>query len=156
MAVDGGQCFARHWLGTDNPVVYRFGFTLFHGEYRVKQFGYSSAITNVTLVVATAVTGYPGRGKLALAFRGISASVGFSAACRVFEGRYRSAAENRRYGYRCSGGIKRAIPGKYGIHVRHLLQLMLFYGVTTYVVLAVTFDLPFLMDTITSPAEIPD
>ena len=47
-----------------------------------------------------------GRGKLALAFRGISASVGFSAACRVFEGRYRSAAENRRYGYRCSGGIQ--------------------------------------------------
>ena len=41
---------------------------------------------------------------------------------------------------------KRAIPGKYGIHVRHLLQLMLFYGVTTYVVLAVTFDLPFLME----------
>ena len=31
VAVDGGQCFARHWLGTDNPVVYRFGFTLFHG-----------------------------------------------------------------------------------------------------------------------------
>ena len=30
----------------------------FTGEYRVKQFGYSSAITNVTLVVATAVTGY--------------------------------------------------------------------------------------------------
>ena len=29
VAVDGGQCFARHWLGTDNPVVYRFGFTLF-------------------------------------------------------------------------------------------------------------------------------
>ena len=71
----------------------------FTGEYRVKQFGYSSAITNVTLVVATEVTGY-------LAFRGISASVGFSAACRVFEGRYRSAAENRRYGYRCSGGIQ--------------------------------------------------
>lgn len=58
VAVDGGQRFAWHWLGTDNPVVYRFGFTLFHGEYRVKQFGYSSAITNVTLVVATAVTGY--------------------------------------------------------------------------------------------------
>lgn len=30
----------------------------FTGTYRVKQFGYSSAITNVTLVVATAVTGY--------------------------------------------------------------------------------------------------
>ena len=33
---------------------------------------------------------------------------------------------------------KRAVPGKYGIHICHLLQLMLFYGVTTYVVLAVT------------------
>jgi len=30
----------------------------FTGEYRVRQFGYSSAITNMTLVVATAVTGY--------------------------------------------------------------------------------------------------
>ena len=30
----------------------------FTGTYRVKQFGYSSAITNVTLVMATAVTGY--------------------------------------------------------------------------------------------------
>ena len=38
------------------------------------------------------------------------------------------------------------IPGKYGIHVRHLLQLMLFYGLITYVVLVVTFDLPFLME----------
>ena len=73
----------------------------FTGEYRVKQFGYSSAITNVTLVVATAVTG-----KLALAFRGIPASVGFSAACRIFEGGYRSAADSRRYSCRCSGGIQ--------------------------------------------------
>ena len=39
-----------------------------------------------------------------------------------------------------------AIPGKYGIHVRHLLQLMLFYGLTTYIVLIVTFNLPFLME----------
>lgn len=36
--------------------------------------------------------------------------------------------------------------GKYGIHVRHLLQLMFFYGVTTYIVLAVIFNLPFLME----------
>ena len=35
---------------------------------------------------------------------------------------------------------------KYGIHTRHLLQLMLFYGVTTYIVLAVIFNLPFLME----------
>ena len=38
------------------------------------------------------------------------------------------------------------ISGKYGIHIRHLVQLMLFYGLVTYVVLAVTFNLPFLME----------
>ena len=37
------------------------------------------------------------------------------------------------------------ISGKYGIHIRHLVQLMLFYGLVTYVVLAVTFNLPFLI-----------
>ena len=58
VAVDGGQRFVWHRFGGDYSVVHRSGFTLFHGEYRVKQFGYSSAITNVTLVVATAVTGY--------------------------------------------------------------------------------------------------
>lgn len=35
---------------------------------------------------------------------------------------------------------------KYGIHTKHLLQIMLFYGVTTYIVLAVIFNLPFLME----------
>ena len=35
---------------------------------------------------------------------------------------------------------------KYGIHIRHLLQIMLFYGVTTFIVLAVIFNLSFLME----------
>lgn len=30
----------------------------FVGSYRTKQFGYSSAITNITLVLATTLTGY--------------------------------------------------------------------------------------------------
>ena len=70
----------------------------FTGEYRVKQFGYSSAITNVTLVVATAVTGYLAEVNWHLPF------------------------------------------------VVYLLPLVSLLLVTTYVVLAVTFDLPFLME----------
>ncbi len=104
----------------------------FTGEYRVKQFGYSSAITNVTLVVATAVTGYLAEVSLLL----VGYLKGDTGQPQIAEDTAAVVPEES----------KRAIPGKYGIHVRHLLQLMLFYGVTTYVVLAVTFDLPFLME----------
>ena len=36
--------------------------------------------------------------------------------------------------------------GKYGIHIRHLIQLMAFYGIITYIVVVVIFNLPFLME----------
>ena len=118
----------------------------FTGEYRVKQFGYSSAITNVTLVVATAVTGYLAEVNWHLPFVVyllplvslllVGYLKGDTGQPQIAEDTAAVVPEES----------KRAIPGKYGIHVRHLLQLMLFYGVTTYVVLAVTFDLPFLME----------
>ena len=118
----------------------------FTGEYRVRQFGYSSDITNMTLVVATAVTGYLAEVHWRLPFAGYLLpliSLVLSAYLK------KDAA---------SVTIKQAaaiippiqstpvISGKYGIHIRHLVQLMLFYGLVTYVVLAVTFNLPFLME----------
>ena len=118
----------------------------FTGEYRVRQFGYSSAITNMTLVVATAVTGYLAEVHWRLPFAVYLLpliSLDLSAYLK------KDAA---------SVTIKQAaaiippiqstpvISGKYGIHIRHLVQLMLFYGLVTYVVLVVTFNLPFLME----------
>lgn len=118
----------------------------FTGEYRVRQFGYSSAITNMTLVVATAVTGY-----LAEVYWRLPFAVYLLPLISLVLSAYlkKDAA---------SVTIKQAaaiippiqstpvISGKYGIHIRHLVQLMLFYGLVTYVVLAVTFNLPFLME----------
>lgn len=118
----------------------------FTGEYRVRQFGYSSAITNMTLVVATAVTGYLAEVHWRLPF-----AVYLLPLISLVLSAYlkKNAA---------SVTIKQAaaiippiqstpvISGKYGIHIRHLVQLMLFYGLVTYVVLAVTFNLPFLME----------
>lgn len=116
----------------------------FTGEYRVKQFGYSSAITNVTLVVATALTGYLAEVNWHLPFVVYLLPLvslllvsylknGDSGASTIADTPDTSESNS-------------VIPGKYGIHVRHLLQLMLFYGLLTYVVLVVTFDLPFLME----------
>lgn len=143
MAVDGGQRFAWHRFGGDYSVVHRSGFTLFHGEYRVKQFGYSSAITNVTLVVATAVTGYLAEVNWHLPFVVYLLPLVSLLLVGYLKGDTGQPQKTEDTATVVPEESKRAIPGKYGIHVRHLLQLMLFYGVTTYVVLAVTFDLPF-------------
>ena len=118
----------------------------FTGEYRVRQFGYSSAITTMTLVVATAVTGYLAEVHWRLPF----AVYLLPLISLVLSAYLKKDA--------ASVTIKQAaaiippiqstpvISGKYGIHIRHLVQLMLFYGLVTYVVLAVTFNLPFLME----------
>ena len=118
----------------------------FTGEYRVRQVGYSSAITNMTLVVATAVTGYLAEVHWRLPF----AVYLLPLISLVLSAYLKKDA--------ASVTIKQAaaiippiqstpvISGKYGIHIRHLVQLMLFYGLVTYVVLAVTFNLPFLME----------
>lgn len=118
----------------------------FTGEYRVRLFGYSSAITNMTLVVATAVTGYLAEVHWRLPF----AVYLLPLISLVLSAYLKKDA--------ASVTIKQAaaiippiqstpvISGKYGIHIRHLVQLMLFYGLVTYVVLAVTFNLPFLME----------
>ena len=118
----------------------------FTGEYRVRQFGYSSAITNMTLVVATAVTGYLAEVHWRLPF----AVYLLPLISLVLSAYLKKDA--------ASVTIKQAaaiippiqstpvISGKYGIHIRHLVQLLLFYGLVTFVVLAVTFNLPFLME----------
>ena len=118
----------------------------FTGEYRVRQFGYSSAITNMTLVVATAVTGYLAEVHWRLPFavyllplislvlsaylKKDTASVTIKQAAAIIPPIQSTPV----------------ISGKYGIHIRHLVQLMLFYGLVTYVVLVVPFNLPFLME----------
>ena len=118
----------------------------FTGTYRTKQFGLSSAITNITLVLATVLTGYLAEVHWRLPF----AVYLLPLISLVLSAYLKKDA--------ASVTIKQAaaiippiqstpvISGKYGIHIRHLVQLMLFYGLVTYVVLVVTFNLPFLME----------
>lgn len=125
----------------------------FTGTYRVKQFGYSSAITNVTLVVATAVTGYLAEVNWHLPFLvyllplvAIILTIHLKDENMGGETQVTSSDKSPADTSSSVETTVPAIPGKYGIHVRHLLQLMLFYGLTTYIVLIVTFNLPFLME----------
>lgn len=139
----------------------------FVGTYRVKQFGLSSAITNFTLVIATAVTGYLAEVSWHLPFlvyllplisillvghlkedqAGTVAS-GSSSSGTTSSSTTSSSTTNS---IEDSEAARQTTPidtggSKYGIHIKHLIELMFFYGVITYIVLVVIFNLPFLME----------
>lgn len=118
----------------------------FTGEYRVRQFGYSSAITNMTLVVATAVTGYLAEVHWRLPFAVYLLPLISLVLSAYLKKNTASVTIKQAAAIIPPIQSTPVISGKYGIHIRHLVQLMLFYGLVTYVVLAVTFNLPFLME----------
>ena len=121
----------------------------FVGTYRVKQFGLSSAITNFTLVIATAVTGYLAEVSWHLPFLVyLLPLISILLVGHLKESRSDAAVEPSCQSTAPSGQTAAVDTGgsKYGIHIKHLLQIMLFYGVTTFIVLAVIFNLSFLME----------
>ena len=121
----------------------------FVGTYRVKQFGLSSAITNFTLVIATAVTGYLAEVSWHLPFLVyLLPLISILLVGHLKESRSDAAVKPSSQSTAPSGQTPAVDTGgsKYGIHIKHLLQIMLFYGVTTFIVLAVIFNLSFLME----------
>ena len=124
----------------------------FVGPYRVKQFGFSSAITNITLVVAPAVTGYLAEVNWHLPFVvylfplvSLVLSVYLRRSMISEEGSASIANDEKE-----ETGVPPIDPevgkSKYGVNIKHLLQVMMFYGLSTYLALIVTFNLPFLME----------
>ena len=107
----------------------------FTGDYRVRQLGYSSAINNLTLVIATVVTGYLADVNWHLPFL-VYTLPGISLVLSFFLKRRRSDPEPEQ-----------------SIQLRHkridrgkLAGLMGFYFFATYAVLAVAFYASFLVD----------
>jgi len=107
----------------------------FTGYVRVRQLGYSSAVNNLTLVGATALTGYVADINWHLSFLvyllpGISLLL-----CLVLQ-KERPAPEPKQSDQYRQQSINR----------RHLIVLTLFYFVITYASLVITFDTAFLFE----------
>lgn len=120
----------------------------FTGKYRTKQFGLSSAITNVTLVVATGVAGFLAEINWHLPFVVYLLPV-FSIALLGYLKRGIDRHKNAGAHHVASdpeAADPVTIPGKYGIDIKHLMQIMGFYGLATYLVIIISFNLPFLME----------
>ena len=119
----------------------------FIGKYRTKQFGLSSAITNVTLVLATILTGYLAEVNWHLPF-----AVYLLPLISIVLSVYLKRSMENEPAIVSKSEVKApvaadpvTVPGKYGVDIKHLVQIMWFYGLATYLVIIVSFNLPFLM-----------
>ena len=127
------------------PLSTGFITRFFKGSYRVKQFGLSSAITNVTLVIATVVTGYLAEIDWHLPF-----VVYLLPIISIFLSSYLKNAPDTG-GNSSNVQVNAAkVAAKTGtvdfINKKHLVQVMSFYGLSTYLVIIISFNLPFLME----------
>lgn len=107
----------------------------FTGDYRIRQLGYSSAINNLALVLATALAGYLAEINWHLPFlvytlSGISLLLCFTL-------RRTPSTEEPKESLQLQNKA---------IDWRRLVGLMVLYFFITYAVLVITFDLPFLVD----------
>lgn len=117
----------------------------FTGKYRTRQFGYSSAVTNLTLVLATALTGYLAEISWHLPFVVyLFPAVSLLLSC-FLHGGVPAASEDDTPSAASAAALSSRF-GPSGIDWRRLVAVMAFYGAVTYLVLVVTFDLPFLME----------
>lgn len=126
----------------------------FTGSYRTKQFGLSSAITNITLVLATSLTGYLAEINwhlpfIVYLFPLISIVLSFYLKKNISPypaGAVPQGGTSSKTGVTAAKtAVTQAAFGKSGIHIPHLIQVMSFYGLATYLVIIVSFNLPFLM-----------
>lgn len=107
----------------------------FTGDYRVRQLGLSSAINNLTLVLATILTGYLANVDWHLPFL-VYTIPGISLVLSFFLERRRSSPEPEQSAQMRYKRIDRP----------KLIGLMLFYFFITYSVLSITFYIAFLVD----------
>lgn len=120
----------------------------FTGEFRVKQFGLSSSISNLTLVLVTGGVGYLAEVNWHLPFIVYLFPL-ISIVLSVNLGKSMSSTpivvpNNTET---VSAGTESSINdfGKEGIKSKYLIQLMLFYGLVTFLSVIVSFNLPFLL-----------
>ena len=129
-------------LGVGAGIIIPFSTSLvsmfFSGKERTKQYGYVSAITNITLVVATAVAGWLADVEWRLPFLVYLLPVVSIVLV--------PAIKRSEKGVGLQGGQGDAVVQSGGyIKYNTLVKCMLYYLLITYLVMAVSINLPFLL-----------
>ncbi len=133
--------FVSAMLGVGAGIIIPLSTSLiskfFSGEQRTKQYGYISALTNITLVVATAVTGYLADIQWRLPFVVYllpAVSIMLVSSIKSSGDSTDARYENR--SMHVSDG---------NINYYRLVKYMLYYLLITYLVMAVNINLPFFL-----------
>lgn len=114
----------------------------FSGNYRTKQFGYVSAISNLALVVATALTGYLADINWKLPFTVyLLPIVSLILLPKISSMESKEGASNTVSNCRGNNNV-----GSDGVKTVALLSNMWYYFLITYIVLVISLNLPFLLD----------
>ena len=124
----------------NNLLLLQIGLTIF-GVSGILYLLSSSAITNITLVLATTLTGYLAEVNWHLPFL-----VYLFPFISIFLTHY---LKKDLSSYHPSDDIPSDTAkemGKRGMNVKALIKLMAFYGLATYLVIIISFNLPFLME----------
>lgn len=109
----------------------------FSGKERTKQYGYVSALTNITLVVATAVTGYLADIQWRLPFLVYLLPIVSILLVPAISHAKNSAA--------MSNDVEEKPSASGGIDYWRLVKYMLYYLLITYLVMAISINLPFFL-----------
>ena len=120
----------------------------FVGDERLKQFGYSSAITNLTLVIATVVTGYLAEVNWRWPFV-VYLLPAVSLVLSVFLAKsMKSDTEAGSTSMLVSAdkNTETTVKTPSGFMIGNLIETMALYGLATYLNLVVVYNLPFLME----------
>lgn len=119
----------------------------FVGRYRTKQFGLSSAITNLTLVIATVIAGYLAEIEWHLPFIVyLLPIVSIILSFQLRKALSQQPEPSPEVDHTDNGLRPHVKVGDSGIGVHHLIEIMLFYGMVTYLVVIVSLNLPFLIE----------
>ena len=110
----------------------------FKGEQRTRQFGYCSAINNLALVVATAVTGYLAEVQWRLPFLVYLLPAVSLLLVRFIKSADEEVADS-------NDAVAGDVTSCSKIDYKALVKLMLYYFFITYLVMVVSVNLPFLM-----------
>ncbi len=113
----------------------------FTGNYRTKQFGYVSAISNLTLVVATALTGYLADISWKLPFTVYLLPVVSLILLPKISNEEQKDTFREKNNY-----AKSRNPSSQKIKTKALLSNMWYYFFITYIVLIISLNLPFLLE----------
>jgi MFS family permease len=128
-------------LGVGAGIIIAFSTSLvsrfFSGEQRTRQYGYVSALTNIILVVATAVTGYLADIRWRLPFVVYLLPIVSILLVPAIK------KSDKDFSHKASEDVAADNAGK--VDYKRLVKYMLYYLLITYLVMVVSIDMPFLL-----------